>query len=91
MRKKRKNEKKNGRRLEFKIHHISCETSNKTPVSGTDRICGVFFGPPEAGMGGGSRQVEWSPHTEIFIFAAISRATNARFFNVFISLDSSFH
>ena len=46
-----------------------------------------FFGPPEAGLGGGSRQVEWSPHTEIFIFAAISRATDARFFNVFISLD----
>ena len=30
-------------------------------------------------------------HTEIFIFAAISRATDVRFLNVFISLDLSFH
>ena len=71
-----KKREKNGRRLEFKIHHISCETRNKTSVLGTDRICGVFFGPPEAGMGGGSSQVEWSPHTEIFIFAASSPATD---------------
>ena len=42
---------KNSRRLEFKKHHIPCATSNKTSVSKTDRICGVFFGPPEAGMG----------------------------------------
>ena len=62
--------------------------SLKTSVLGTDRICGVFFGPPEAGMGGGSRQVEWSPHTEIFIFAAISWATDDQFFYIFISLDS---
>ena len=33
---------------------------------------------------GGSRYV-------IFIFAAISGATDVRFLNVFISLDSSFH
>ena len=68
MRKKRKNEKKNGRRLEFKIHHISCETSNKTSVSGTDWICGFFFGPPEAGMGGGAGR--WSgAHTQRFSFS----------------------
>ena len=30
-------------------------------------------------------------HTEIFIFASISRAADVQFFNVFISLDSSFH
>ena len=36
------------------------------------------------GGGGGSRQV-------IFIFAAISRSTDILFFNVFTSLDLSFH
>ena len=51
----------------FKIHHISCETSNNTSVSGSDRICGVFFGPPEAGMGGGAGR--WSgAHTQRFSF-----------------------
>ena len=37
--------------------------------------------------GGGEEQ---AGQTEIFLFAAIFRATEVRFFNVFISLDSSF-
>ena len=36
---------------------------------------------------GGEQQ---AGHTEIFLFTAISRATDVRFINVFISLDSSF-
>ena len=53
MQKQRYCEKKNGCLLELKIHHIPCVTSNERSVLETDRICGVFFGPPEAGMGGG--------------------------------------
>ena len=42
------------------------------------------------GSGGGEQAGGVEPthsHTQIFLFAAISRATDVRFFNVYISLD----
>ena len=64
------------------VQYKACALILKTTAFFVDQLCIVPFGllfPRFPQEGGGSRQVEWSPHT----FAVISRATDIRFLNVF--------
>ena len=79
------------------VQYKVCALILKTTAFLVDQLCIVPFGPlflrfPWEGAGDQAGGVEPThSHTEIFIFAAISRATDDQFFNVFISLDLSFH
>ena len=77
------------------VQYKACELILKTTAFLAYQLCIVPFGPLSMGGGGEGKQAGGvepkHSHTEIFIFAAISWATEVRFLNVFISLDLSFH
>ena len=66
---------KNSRRLEFKKHHIPCATSNKTSVSKTDRIYGIFLAHLRPGWGGGRAIVLNFPFSFRYIFPSFCSRT----------------
>ena len=73
------------------VQYKACELILKTTAVLAYQLCIVPFGPLSMEGGGRGMQEPTHSNTDFFIFAAISRATDVWFLNVFISLYSSFH